>query len=110
MSSKPEIDVAGMTGVPGAAGTGSVGDNQQDMSFADMLSQLEEIVNRLESGELSLEESLAKFEEGVQLARKLESILARAESRVQEILKKEEETSNSETEELDDFSGPCKGT
>ncbi|HHT84208.1 MAG TPA: exodeoxyribonuclease VII small subunit [Firmicutes bacterium] len=80
------------------------------MSFADMLSQLEEIVNRLESGELSLEESLAKFEEGVQLARKLESILARAESRVQEILKKEEETSNSETEELDDFSGPCKGT
>ena len=57
VSSKPEIDVAGMTGVPGAAGTGSVGDNQQDMSFADMLSQLEEIVNRLESGELSLEES-----------------------------------------------------
>ncbi|MGB4656970.1 MAG: exodeoxyribonuclease VII small subunit, partial [Bacillota bacterium] len=30
-----------------------------------MLKQLEAIVDRLESGELSLEESLAKFEEGV---------------------------------------------
>jgi exodeoxyribonuclease VII small subunit len=48
----------------------------------------EEIVKSLETGELSLEESLAKFEEGIGLARRLESILDRAEQKVQEILAK----------------------
>ncbi len=51
------------------------------------LNRLEEIVKRLESGDLSLEESLLKFEEGIKLARELETVLARADSRVQEILK-----------------------
>lgn len=97
MNSQPEIDVAGVQPAQ---------EEQKDLSFAEMLKQLEAIVDRLESGELSLEESLAKFEEGVRLARQLESILARAESRVQEILKAEAE--HLETEEADDFSDACK--
>ena len=55
MNSQPEIDVAGVQPAQ---------DEQKDLSFAEMLKQLEAIVDRLESGELSLEESLAKFEEG----------------------------------------------
>jgi exodeoxyribonuclease VII small subunit len=94
MSLLPESD---------AAGADPTRDEQKNLSFAEMLEQLEEIVKHLESGELSLEESLAKFEEGVRLARTLESILSRAESRVQEILKKSDETVDSQTEEPDDF-------
>jgi len=60
---------------------------ERELNFQESLKLLEEIVKRLESGELSLEESLAKFEEGVKLAKRLEAILDRAERRVQEILK-----------------------
>jgi exodeoxyribonuclease VII small subunit len=41
------------------------------------------ILTRLESGELSLEQSLAVYEEGVQLARKGQQLLATAEKRVE---------------------------
>lgn len=58
----------------------------EDMDFAKALKQLEEIVKQLESGELSLEDSLLKFEEGIALARRLEGILDSAERKVEEIL------------------------
>jgi exodeoxyribonuclease VII small subunit len=58
----------------------------EDMDFAKALRQLEETVKQLESGELSLEDSLAKFEEGIKLARRLEGILDSAERKVEEIL------------------------
>ncbi len=64
----------------------------EEMDFAKALKRLEEIVRLLESGELSLEESLAKFEEGIGLARQLQGILDRAEQRVQEILAGPKET------------------
>jgi exodeoxyribonuclease VII small subunit len=54
--------------------------------FAKALKALEGIVKLLEGGELSLEDSLAKFEEGIKLARQLESVLDRAERKVEEIL------------------------
>jgi exodeoxyribonuclease VII small subunit len=40
-------------------------------------------VQKLESGELSLEQSLAVYEEGVQLARRGQQVLASAEKRVE---------------------------
>lgn len=55
--------------------------------FATTLKQLEETVKSLESGELSLEESLKKFEDGIRIARHLEKILDAAERKVEEILK-----------------------
>lgn len=61
----------------------------EEIQFAAGIKLLEEIVKSLESGELSLEESLRKFEEGIRLARKLEAVLERSERRVQEILKEE---------------------
>ncbi|CAN5807580.1 exodeoxyribonuclease VII small subunit [soil metagenome] len=51
--------------------------------FDQILSRLREVVTRLESGDLSLEQSLAVYEEGVQLARKGQHLLTTAEKRVE---------------------------
>ncbi len=49
---------------------------------------LEEIVERLEQGDLPLEESLAAFERGVMLTRTCQSSLKEAEQKVEILLKK----------------------
>lgn len=43
--------------------------NEAPASFETALGELEQIVNRLESGSLPLEEALGEFERGIQLAR-----------------------------------------
>ena len=55
----------------------------EDTGFDQILSRLREVVTKLESGELSLEQSLAIYEEGVALARKGQQVLAAAEKRVE---------------------------
>lgn len=57
------------------------------LSFEDSLERLEGIVERLEQGDLALEEALARFEEGVGLSRRLGERLASAERRVDELLR-----------------------
>lgn len=56
-------------------------------SFETALKELEQIVTRLESGELPLEQALNEFEQGVQLARQGQQTLQQAEQRVQILLK-----------------------
>jgi exodeoxyribonuclease VII small subunit len=51
--------------------------------FDQILARLREVVQRLESGELSLEQSLQVYEEGVSLARRGQHLLATAEKRVE---------------------------
>ncbi|HEU0032452.1 MAG TPA: exodeoxyribonuclease VII small subunit [Kofleriaceae bacterium] len=51
--------------------------------FDQILARLREVVTRLESGDLSLEQSLQVYEEGVQLARRGQQMLASAEKRVE---------------------------
>ncbi|HEY2744050.1 MAG TPA: exodeoxyribonuclease VII small subunit [Polyangia bacterium] len=58
-------------------------------SFDQVLAQLRSIVERLEGGNLSLEQSLAAFEEGVRLSRTGARILDAAEQRVEILLKDE---------------------
>ena len=55
----------------------------EELGFDQILARLREVVTKLESGELSLEQSLAIYEEGVQLARKGQQLLASAEKRVE---------------------------
>lgn len=50
--------------------------------FEHSLDELEQLVDRMETGELSLEESLAAYERGVGLYRKCQSALEQAELRV----------------------------
>lgn len=59
---------------------------EQPASFETSLQQLEQIVTRLESGDLPLEEALNEFERGVQLARSGQQKLQQAEQRVQILL------------------------
>jgi exodeoxyribonuclease VII small subunit len=54
-----------------------------ELGFDQLLARLREVVTRLESGELSLEQSLQVYEEGVQLARRGQQLLASAEKRVE---------------------------
>ena len=55
-------------------------------SFEQSAEQLSNIVQRLESGDLPLEESLALFEEGVVVARSAQARLDQADQRVEELL------------------------
>jgi exodeoxyribonuclease VII small subunit len=55
-------------------------------SFEATLERLHHIVERLEGGELDLEESLRLFEEGVRLSRASQARLNSAEKRVEELL------------------------
>lgn len=52
-------------------------------SFDDGLDRLEALVQGLEAGNLSLEEALVRFEEGVVLSRTLQQQLAAAQRRVE---------------------------
>jgi len=52
-------------------------------SFESALERLEAIVDRLESGELPLEQALAAFEEGVTLSRRCTGELEAAERRIE---------------------------
>ena len=56
-------------------------------SFEVALKQLEEIVGRLEKGELALEESLTLYEEGVRLTRLCHAKLEEAEGRIELLIK-----------------------
>ena len=55
-------------------------------SLEDRLGRLEEILARMESEEIELEEALALFEEGVTHVRRAEHILAETELKVEELL------------------------
>ena len=57
-----------------------------DLKFEDCLARLEQIVGRLETGNLPLEESLLLFEEGVSLSRASQDKLDSAQKRVEELL------------------------
>jgi exodeoxyribonuclease VII small subunit len=56
------------------------------LGFEEALKRLSAIVEQLESGELSLEQSLALFEEGTRLSRSSQAQLDAAEKRVEELL------------------------
>jgi len=55
--------------------------------FENALKQLEDIVARLEKGELALEDSLALYEQGIGLARLCHAKLEEAEGRIEVLIK-----------------------
>ncbi len=78
--------------------------SENQPSFETALDLLQQAVKRLEGGELSLEQALQQFEEGVKLARLCQSQLTAAEQRV-EILMKPASAEQS-TPELQPFTAP----
>lgn len=56
-------------------------------SFEQSLTRLEKIVSTLEQGEVSLEESLKMYEEGIQLSKECMETLSKAELRIKQLTK-----------------------
>lgn len=65
--------------------------------FEDSLKKLESIVVQMEKGELTLEESLQLFEEGVGLSASCKEQLDAAEGRVQQLIKQRDGSLKAET-------------
>jgi len=59
------------------------------IDFEQSLQQLESLVEAMENGELSLEDSLQAFEKGIALTRACQGALDKAEQRVQLLLQKD---------------------
>jgi exodeoxyribonuclease VII small subunit len=60
--------------------------------FEESMKRLEEIVRELEGKDLSLEESIAKFEEGVKLGKVCRELLEKAETRIKLLVEDEKGT------------------
>lgn len=64
---------------------------EEDMNFEDAMKALEQIANELENGELSLEKSVDKFEEGIKISKKCNEILEKAEKKISILIKNGDE-------------------
>ncbi|MCH7506915.1 MAG: exodeoxyribonuclease VII small subunit [Proteobacteria bacterium] len=65
----------------------------QETSFEQALSELENLVEQLESGELSLDQSLQQFKRGVELTRHCQGILKQAQQIVEQLIETNDESS-----------------
>ena len=66
--------------------------------FEEALEKLSALVEKMESGNLSLEESLKIFEEGIKLSKDCQNALTDAEKKVQALLLEEDQTSTLDNE------------
>jgi exodeoxyribonuclease VII small subunit len=64
----------------------------QDMTFELARDKLEQVVRRLEEGDVSLEEAISLYEEGQALARYCQSLLDGAELRISQLADDEQES------------------
>ena len=69
------------------------------MDFEASLKELEQIVDRLEQGDVPLEEALDKFQEGIQLSRKLKQELDQADQLLFEVMKEDQGEDEADLEE-----------
>ncbi|MDA0787844.1 MAG: exodeoxyribonuclease VII small subunit [Proteobacteria bacterium] len=61
---------------------------EQNYPFEASLARLEELVTQMENGDLSLEQSLKTFEEGIKLTRECQQALKNAEQKVALLMEK----------------------
>lgn len=62
-----------------------INDDVKDMPFELALQQLEQIVSRLESGNVALEDSIQIYERGEALKARCDTLLKKAEARIEKI-------------------------
>ncbi len=70
------------------------------LDFEQSMKRLEAIVEELESGELSLEDSISRYEEGIKLSRRLQLVLDESEKRIERLVEKEGAAPSTEPMEL----------
>ena len=64
---------------------------KEELNFEELIVKLEEITNKLEKEQLSLDESVKLFEEGIELSKKCDSKLEDAEKRITVLINKDNE-------------------
>ena len=64
---------------------------EKNDNFETKMIDLEKIVTELEKGELNLEESVKKFEQGINISKKCNDILEKAEKKITILLRQEDE-------------------
>ena len=65
--------------------------DKKAVDFEKQLSNLEALVESLESGDLSLEDSLKSFEQGIKVARECQTALKQAEQKVELLMRQGDE-------------------
>mgnify|MGYP000558984126 FL=1 len=65
--------------------------NKTKNNFEESIERLEKIVNKMESGDSTLEQNLIWFEEGMELIKLCQGHLTEAEKRVQRLIKKNDD-------------------
>lgn len=73
-----------------------MGKENEKISFEDNMEKLEKIVTDLEKGNLNLDDSVEKFEEGMKISKECNKILEEAEKKITILLEE-----NGETKEQD---------
>ena len=72
---------------PGAPNKNTMsGPNKSIKDFEKSLKELEQIVQKMESGDLGLEKSLQQFEQGIELAKSCQNALSAAELKVNQLI------------------------
>lgn len=66
-------------------------ESKKTENFEESIKKLEEIVTELEKGELNLDESVEKFEEGMKISKECNNILQNAEKRISILLENDGE-------------------
>ena len=62
---------------------------EENISFEDKMKKLEEIAIELEKGDLDLDSSVIKFEEGMKLSKECSEMLEKAEKKITMLIKRE---------------------
>jgi exodeoxyribonuclease VII small subunit len=76
-------------------------DDDKKPDFEHALKELENLVEQLESGELSLDETLKQFRRGVELTRHCQTVLDQAQQSVEQLMTLEVESNANPVEDLD---------
>jgi len=76
---------------------------RKSTNFEAAIAELESLVEEMEKGDISLEDSLKKFERGIELTRSCQQALQEAEQKVQILIEKQQ---GDEIKDVDDLDQP----
>lgn len=74
---------------------------KEDVKFEDNLAELENIVRKLESGDVALEDAIAEFQKGMKVSETLKKTLNEAEETLVKIVGKNDQESDFSPEQKD---------
>ena len=78
----------------------AAGSDGEPLDFESSMERLEAIVNELEGAQLSLEDSIARYEEGMKLSKRLTQVLEESEKRIERLVEREGAAPTTEPMEL----------